>query len=380
MESPDPSWLPEAPDLPWPPRWAPVSSAPPWWAPVSSAPPWWAPVSSAPPWWAPVSSAPHGPGPPFPSQVPPPLHRPPGLFYVWSVRKSLFGGGALSRIRVMILHPLTIRGHSLTTFSCTTLQLHITHGLHFPSTIALITQLSPITHYTTALRQTRFISFGLHLSHCEVLFSPVWHFRAFTLSVFSLFITRTVYTTLTVCCLPFDPACLLISSLSATCPDLCPCLCICLAYVTPVTELCLSDLLLFVNKAALGSQRPWPLSLHMLSCGSTDNRSHLRVSRQWVECCSLREWHQDETTVFTGKAVCSRLVRHYRSSERTEVWKPSTRGKTRLPFCYWSPRISVILCHSFIPKKTYLCFFNITTWNLFHTLWGKPVQLCLRDR
>ncbi len=30
--------------------------------------------------------------------------------------------------------------------SCTTLQLHITHGLHFPSTIALVTQLSPITH------------------------------------------------------------------------------------------------------------------------------------------------------------------------------------------------------------------------------------------
>ncbi len=90
----DPSWLPEAPDLPWPlklpasvpetkyalssscvsvssrsqsrpgisappwrapaPPWrAPVSSAPPWRAPVSSAPPWRAPVSSAPPWWAP---------------------------------------------------------------------------------------------------------------------------------------------------------------------------------------------------------------------------------------------------------------------------------------------------------------------------------------
>ncbi len=31
---------------------------------------------------------------------------------------------------------------------CTTLLLHTTHGLHFPSTIALITHLSPITHCT----------------------------------------------------------------------------------------------------------------------------------------------------------------------------------------------------------------------------------------
>ncbi len=84
MESPDSSWLPEALDLPWPPKLpasvleticalsascVSVSSRsqslpgvpdPPWRAPapVSSAPPWWAPVSSAPPWWAPVSSAP----------------------------------------------------------------------------------------------------------------------------------------------------------------------------------------------------------------------------------------------------------------------------------------------------------------------------------
>ncbi len=36
----------------------------------------------------------------------------------------------------------------------------------------------------SALRQARFISLGLHLSHGEVLFSPVWHFRAFTPSVF----------------------------------------------------------------------------------------------------------------------------------------------------------------------------------------------------
>lgn len=126
----------------------------------------------------------------------------------------------------------------------------------------------------------------------------------------------------------------------------------------------------------------------MLSCGSTstDNRSHLRVSRQWVECCSLQDWHQDETAVFTGKAVCSLLVCHYRSSEKTRQTFGDhpvtiyTRGETRLPFCYWSPRIWDILFHSLIPKKTYLCFFNIINWNLFHTLWGNPVQLCLRDR
>ncbi len=151
MESPDPSWLPEATDLPWPPKllasvleticalsaycvsvssrsqslpW--VSSALPWWAPVSSAPPWWAPVSSAPPWWALVSSAPHGPGPPSPPPIPTPLHRPPGLFYVWSIWKLFLGGGSVTNP----VHELTPTHHIV---SCTTLQLHIT-------------QLSPITH------------------------------------------------------------------------------------------------------------------------------------------------------------------------------------------------------------------------------------------
>ncbi len=124
MESPDPSWLPEAPDLPWPPKLpasvleticalsascvsvSSRSQSLPW---VSSALPWWALVSSAPPWWALVSSAPHGPGPPSPPPIPTPLHRPPGLFYVWSVWK-LFLGGALSRIRFMSSRPLTTFG------------------------------------------------------------------------------------------------------------------------------------------------------------------------------------------------------------------------------------------------------------------------------
>ncbi len=105
MESPDSSWLPEALDLPWPPKlpasvleticalsascvsvssrsqslpgvsstppwWASLSSAPPWWASVSSAPPWWASVSSAPPWWASVSSAPPWWAPDLPESPP----------------------------------------------------------------------------------------------------------------------------------------------------------------------------------------------------------------------------------------------------------------------------------------------------------------------
>ncbi len=132
--------------------------------------------------------------------------------------------------------------------SCTTLQLHITHGLHFPSTIAPITQLSPITHLPwlshhtcTSFTHTH-ISSTLPCTHCKVLFSPVWHFQAFSLTVF----TWTAYTTLTVCWLPFDPACHLISSLSAACPDLC---------IAPVADSALPSLhlLLSLNLACLTS-------------------------------------------------------------------------------------------------------------------------------
>ncbi len=97
-------------------------------------------LRSRPPWWALVSSAPHGPGPPSPPPIPPPFHRPTGLFYMWSIWKPLFGGGGSVMNPV---HELTPTHHIV---SCTTLQLHISHGLHFPSTIALVTQLSPITH------------------------------------------------------------------------------------------------------------------------------------------------------------------------------------------------------------------------------------------
>ncbi len=141
--------------------------------------------------------------------------------------------------------------------SCTTLQLHITplqlpsftaHTI--PSTIAPITQLSPITHLpwlshhtcTSFTHTHTHISSTLPCTHCKVLFSPVWHFQAFSLSVFPWI----AYTTLTVCCLPFDPACRLISSLSAACPDLC---------IAPVADSALPSLhlLLSLNLACLTS-------------------------------------------------------------------------------------------------------------------------------
>ncbi len=231
-----PPW--RSPDSSAPPWWAPVPPVPPWgapvppavplWALIPSVPPWWAPVSSAQPWWAHglVCSAlvgsssalvgsclvccdlvgsclvcsnlvgsclicsalvgsgllclgalpalprflvlPHGPGPP---SLPRFHLRSTALLDCSMCGASgsrSFGGGGGSVTNPV--HELTPTHH----ISCTTLQLHITQGLHFPSTIALITQLSLIcTNYTASLHQARFISLGLHLSHCEVLFSPV---------------------------------------------------------------------------------------------------------------------------------------------------------------------------------------------------------------
>ncbi len=76
------------------------------------------------------------------------------------------------------------------------------------------------------------ISSTLPCTHCEVLFSPVWHFQAVSLSVFP-------------CLLPGLPI-RLISSLSATCPDLC---------IAPVADSALPSfhLLLSLNLACLTS-------------------------------------------------------------------------------------------------------------------------------
>ncbi len=137
--------------------------------------------------------------------------------------------------------------------ACTTLQLHVTHRLHFPSTIALITQLSPITHCTDYTS----ISLGLPLSHRRVLFATANISERFPCvfpvdyldrlhssdSLLPAFLTLPVFW---------------IFSLSAACPNLC----IVPVYVSALptllllllTELCLFDPLLF-NKAAPGSQR-----------------------------------------------------------------------------------------------------------------------------
>ncbi len=145
--------------------------------------------------------------------------------------------------------------------SCTTLQLHITHGLHFPSTIAPITQLSPITHFpdcltTPAPHSHTHISSTLPCTHCEVLFSPVWHFQAVSLSVFPCVYLDCLYDSDRLLpafwpCLPFD----VLSVCRLPWPLHCPCCWFCLAFVTPITvsEPCLFDLLLFINKAAFGS-------------------------------------------------------------------------------------------------------------------------------
>ncbi len=141
-----------------------------------------------------------------------------------------------------LLHHTTAAHHPWTASPI----IHCTHT--FPSTITPITQLSPITylpwlshHTCTSFTHTHLRS-TLPCKLCEVLFSTVWHFQAFSLSVFPW----TAYTTLTVCCLPSDPACRLISSLSAACPDLC---------IAPVADSALPSLhlLLSLNLACLTS-------------------------------------------------------------------------------------------------------------------------------
>ncbi len=116
----------------------------------------------------------------------------------------------------------------------TTLQLHITHGLHLPSCTAL-THSHPPLHQSHSCHQSLIrldclttpaphslthISSTLPYTRCEVLFCPGWHSECFPCILFPCVYLDCLYT-LTVCCLPFDSACLSISSPSAACPDLC---------------------------------------------------------------------------------------------------------------------------------------------------------------
>ncbi len=134
--------------------------------------------------------------------------------------------------------------------SCTTTPIiHCTYDAHIP--IHHCTNHTAVTNHSFALivsphlhliHTHTHISSTLPCTHCKVLFSPVWHFQAVSLSVFPWI----DYTTLTVCCLLFDPACRLISSLSAACPNLC---------IAPVADSALPSLhlLLSLNLACLTS-------------------------------------------------------------------------------------------------------------------------------
>ncbi len=104
--------------------------------------------------------------------------------------------------------------------------------------------------------RTHCISSTLPCIHCEVLFSPIWHFQAVSLSVFPCVYLDCLYDSDRLLpafwpCLPFD----ILSVCRLPQPLHCPCCWFCLAFITPVTvsEPCLFDLLLFINKAAFGS-------------------------------------------------------------------------------------------------------------------------------
>ncbi len=87
--------------------------------------------------------------------------------------------------------PVTHHQRSLAhhTDSCTTLTVAHHLRLHFPSTIALITKLSPITHctdYTAEFHQTRFISldfFSLIAEYCFATANISEHFHSCGVSV-----------------------------------------------------------------------------------------------------------------------------------------------------------------------------------------------------
>ncbi len=150
---------------------------------------------------------------------------------------------------------------------CHSLQLHITHGLHLPSStapthsITPITQLSPFTHQPWLFHHTctsfthTHISSSLPCTHGEVLFCPGWHSERFP-----CFLIPCVYLdclfTLTICCLPFWP-CLPVDICSVCClprPLHCPCCWFCLAFIIPVTAFWpLPVWPLVWNKAAIGS-------------------------------------------------------------------------------------------------------------------------------
>ncbi len=150
-------------------------------------------------------------------------------------------------------HHTTAAHHPWTT----TPIIHCTTTHTFPSTIAPITQLSPITnqpwlscHTCTSFTHPH-ISSTLPYTRCEVLFCPGWHSERFPCILFPW----TAYTTLTICCLPSWPClpCDILCVCRLPRPLHCPCCWFCLAFITLVTAFdhCLSDLLFSVLKLQL---------------------------------------------------------------------------------------------------------------------------------
>ncbi len=116
-----------------------------------------------------------------------------------------------------------------THYNCTSPMDYISHhALHSHIPIHHYTNHTAVTIHSLAL----IVSPHLHLIHSHTfkqhshmhspqsLVLPRLTFWAFPLYSVSLCYLDCLYT-LTVCCLPFDSACLSISSLSAACPDLC---------------------------------------------------------------------------------------------------------------------------------------------------------------
>ncbi len=162
----------------------------------------------------------------------------------------------LSVTNLVASHHTTAAHHPWTT----TPIIHCTTTHTFPSTIAPITQLSPITnqawlscHTCTSFTHPH-ISSTLPYTRCEVLFCPVWHSERFPCILLPC-VYLDCLTTLIICCLPSWPylPCDILSVCRLPRPLHCPCCWFCLAFIAPVTafDLCLFDLLLSVIKLQL---------------------------------------------------------------------------------------------------------------------------------
>ncbi len=146
----------------------------------------------------------------------------------------------------------------------TTLQLHITHEL--PSFTAL--RHTHIHHCTNCTAVTNHSSTLIVLPHLHLIHSPTYKQHTSLHTLRSLVLHRLTFWALPLFspglpiysdrllpafwpCLPLD----ILSVCHLPRPLHCPCCWFCLAFITPVTTFdhCLSDHLLSINKAAIGS-------------------------------------------------------------------------------------------------------------------------------